>query len=259
MPYKDPEAYRLYQTAWRIANAEKLKADKKAQYQANKELRKSQSRAWYAANKERVRVSSRARYEKDKDRLLAYSKARHKATYREKHPLLPKPTEAERTARALANRAAYTVANKEKIIASNRAYRLNNAEKVAAARNAWKDANPEKNKARITQWQIDNRDKINTQKNARRKANPEHTRAEKAQIRAIKLKATPAWANRVAIKLFYRVAAEMERTTGVKHAVDHIVPLISKLVCGLHVQDNLQVLTAKANASKGNYTWPDKP
>lgn len=82
--------------------------------------------------------------------------------------------------------------------------------------------------------------------------------AEKAMRRnARKRRATPAWANNDAIMAFYREAARLTAETGQEHHVDHIVPLQSKRVCGLHVEHNLQVLTKPVNQSKGNRWWPD--
>ena len=53
------------------------------------------------------------------------------------------------------------------------------------------------------------------------------------------------------ILTLYRECAMLTETTGVLHHVDHIHP-ISK--GGLHHPDNLQILTAMENISKGNKT-----
>lgn len=74
-----------------------------------------------------------------------------------------------------------------------------------------------------------------------------------ARRRATKLMATPRWANHAAIARIYECARFIE-----VH-VDHIVPLISKRVCGLHVEHNLQLLSSSENSRKGNRYWPDMP
>lgn len=68
--------------------------------------------------------------------------------------------------------------------------------------------------------------------------------ANVAKRRAALLQATPAWANLDVIKQVYNDAEGMH--------VDHIVPLQGELVCGLHVENNLQYLTPEENYSKGN-------
>ena len=72
--------------------------------------------------------------------------------------------------------------------------------------------------------------------------NHRHTTAHR---RAKKLQATPLWVDRKALKQIY------DNCPKGMH-VDHIVPLVNKDVCGLHVPWNLQYLTPKDNASKGN-------
>ncbi len=64
--------------------------------------------------------------------------------------------------------------------------------------------------------------------------------------------ATPPWADRDKIKALYDEAKALTRSTGVLHTVDHVVPLKGEFVCGLHVQNNLQVVTHAENMRKGN-------
>lgn len=65
--------------------------------------------------------------------------------------------------------------------------------------------------------------------------------------------ATPSWVNKEAIKEIYKTAVELTESTGTVYEVDHIVPLTSKLVCGLHVEHNLQVVTFEENRKKYNH------
>jgi hypothetical protein len=67
-----------------------------------------------------------------------------------------------------------------------------------------------------------------------------------------KKRATPPWVKLKDILPFYERAAELTRQTGIKHSVDHIMPLKGKNSSGLHVPWNLQVITLSDNCAKGN-------
>lgn len=67
--------------------------------------------------------------------------------------------------------------------------------------------------------------------------------------------ATPPWLTRkqkTEIRSLYQIAMVMTKTTGEQYVVDHIVPLINPVVCGLHVPWNLRVITQAENLQKSN-------
>ncbi len=78
-----------------------------------------------------------------------------------------------------------------------------------------------------------------------------------ANRRAAKIRATPAWANQQKIAEIYAEARRLTKATGIRHEVDHIYPLQSDKVCGLHWEANLQIITEFENIQKLN-RMPDE-
>jgi hypothetical protein len=69
------------------------------------------------------------------------------------------------------------------------------------------------------------------------------------------LNRTPIWltcAQKEEINYMYWLAKDLKAVSGEDYHVDHIIPLNGKTVSGLHTPDNLQILPAKLNLSKGN-------
>lgn len=125
--------------------------------------------------------------------------------------------------------------------AAKAASRRRNLPKAAAYARKWAKANPGKVAARTKSYVARNRSTI---------------RAHNARARARMLKATPPWADHAAIRAIYAKAERLTRETGIPHHVDHVIPLQEKLVCGLHVEGNLQILTAVDNIAKSNTFEP---
>lgn len=73
-----------------------------------------------------------------------------------------------------------------------------------------------------------------------------------AKRRAARLRRTPPWADEAAIRAIYARARALTVETGIEHHVDHEVPLQGRLVSGLHVEHNLQILTGSENSRKRN-------
>lgn len=115
-------------------------------------------------------------------------------------------------------------------------------------------------------WNAANADRKNELERTRRQVSPDyftqwrkknlaHDSARASQRRASAIQRTPRWLTQSElgeIERVYEQARVATKSTGIQHHVDHIVPLRGRLVSGLHVPWNLQVLTAAENTSKGN-------
>jgi 5-methylcytosine-specific restriction endonuclease McrA len=85
--------------------------------------------------------------------------------------------------------------------------------------------------------------------------NPEITYANTSSYRRRHREATPPWLSKehkLQVREMYITAQRLTKMTGERYAVDHIIPLRSTFVCGLHVPWNLRVITQEENLRKSN-------
>ena len=123
--------------------------------------------------------------------------------------------------------------------------KLNQSEKYKQVKKLYRLNNIEFLKQISKKYYLNNKDKIKQYSKEYRLKNPNFKKSHCAKRRALKLKATPKFANLNKIKEIYKNCPK-------GYVVDHIVPLQSKEVCGLHVEWNLQYLTPSENSSKSN-------
>jgi 5-methylcytosine-specific restriction endonuclease McrA len=92
-----------------------------------------------------------------------------------------------------------------------------------------------------------------------RSLNKEKRAAQRVRTRKKLLKQMPRWRNQFFIDEIYSLARLRTKLTRLEWHVDHIVPLRSKIVSGLHVEYNLRVIPKQVNIAKSNRHWPDMP
>ena len=126
-------------------------------------------------------------------------------------------------------------------------------------KNVWKAKNPQLSKTYAKKADsnkyLKNKEHINTRNKAWKKSNPGKLQAMDAKRRAAKKYRTPNWLTEQDlehIRCKYEVAAMLNKYGVHKWHVDHIIPLQGKLVSGLHVPYNLQVVPEAVNLQKGN-------
>jgi len=158
--------------------------------------------------------------------------------------------------------------NKEFFRAKSQKYKEENKEKVRAYDKKYKEENKEliaiRKKEYAKKYYLATKE---TRREARREANKIYRDSHREKIRR-DAKLRKVWRSN-----YFRQHRKTKWFTSEKHKirlmyvkakefgfhVDHIVPLRSDKVCGLHTWANLQLLAPELNKSKGNHHWPDMP
>lgn len=136
---------------------------------------------------------------------------------------------------SLLKEGEYREQNRERVNDYSKKWCSENPEKVSKTRKKYYYANLDKSKAKSYLWRQKNKDKV----------------CYYSSMRRAKIKnATPLWSDLELIKDFYTEASHF------RESIDHIIPLSHPLVCGLHVENNLQMLPLRDNIIKNNSFTP---
>ena len=194
---------------------------------------------YYDANKERLKKLAKEKYQQKRAHILEQKKKEYNEN----------PDKYKRRSKQ------YRDTNLPTVVARNKEYRSQNKEKVANYSREWRSVN----RLLLEQW---NREWYQANSGKRLEYSRKHKHrcnAESARRRLQTLQAVPGWANPTAILQIYKEAKVLSEQREHTYDVDHVVPITSDLVCGLHTESNLQILLSGENRSKGNRWWPDMP
>lgn len=117
----------------------------------------------------------------------------------------------------------------------------------------------EKDNARAREWVKNNPERKKEADKRYYKENYAKVIATVRKYDAKKLRATPTWLtieDYKRIALIYEEAIYLTQQTGIKHHVDHDLPLQGKNICGLHIPENLKIMPATDNIKKSNHYNP---
>lgn len=167
-------------------------------------------------------------------------------------------------------KSAYYIEKRDHLISYSSEYQATNKEKARSYRKKYIDKDPESAKAQARAWYEQNREAVVMRSRAwfvqnkdraiaNSRAWAERNKSEITQYRRNRkkrvLERTPAWfsdLDRFVLEEAYLLAAHRKLVTGIDWHVDHMFPLYSRTVSGLHSWTNIQVIPAFMNLMKQN-------
>lgn len=193
--------------------------------------------------------------------------------------------------------ARYRNKNKEKVRSLRIAYYKNNKEKIKAKNYAWAKANPEARRKskekyiakhaalnkvcwiaaqairsskhyasnrsimikRASEWNVSHPGKRSITRRKYYESNTAKIALLQKRRCTRRDRATPKWNNPFFMNEAYALARLRTKMLGFKWDVDHIVPIMSDKVCGLHAHTNIRVIPHTENGRKSNLCWPHMP
>lgn len=216
----------------------------KAYYALHREKRRAQHEAWKERRKNNPIVEKR-------EPLSEEERKAQKKEYDEVRYALKKE---EINAKA----KIFRDNNKDKLSERGKKYRASYKETIFLSRREYRSKNKEYLSQKIKRYCLENKEQLRVKK-------AEYFQKVKtcsilktkrnfygAKRRALKHKAQPKWANEFFIQEAYALARLRTEMFGFVWHVDHIIPLAHPLVCGLHVEHNLQVIPGYENLTKSN-------
>lgn len=211
---------RAYDAQYRKDHAADLTSYKAEWYRENSSIIAAREAKKHAANPEIRRERSRKYAEQNAEALRQKTRA-----WVAKNPDRKREADSE-----------YYLLNEQRVKDNVHKWRTKNPERKAELDREWRECNSERAKANASAWKKLNAGKVNAATRLRA---------------ALKKQQQPGWANQLKIDAVYATAKRLGMH------VDHIIPLKSKFVCGLHVETNMQYLSPAENLRKSNKFDPE--
>jgi 5-methylcytosine-specific restriction endonuclease McrA len=153
--------------------------------------------------------------------------------------------------------AEWSKNNPDNVRARTKRFYENHKESEKERRKKWIESNPDWIKDYAKKYREDNFERFQEYDKNYAKENNDRVNFNQALRRVKKIGGYIQYANFKKIKWFYEESARLTIETGIEHHVDHIIPLSNKYICGLHHEDNLQILTESENSKKCNKYTPE--